>query len=367
MTVETKIRKTNDKRRDEYDNAACDRVPVALECRDPQVSSVAQATGEQVARRRAQVVGMSERLVDLAEKALRQRLAAAPHDAGAWRRLADTQRMLGRFSEARESYRRSLALAPDAAADWAHSVLTPAALPNPPAGGRAVPFVQIGDFLSPAERQQLWIAALAGDYGPAKLVGERLDSSRRSAAAAKGSALNTVRRWFLPKLRTALPAALARLGADGRGLRVEKVGECGFELSVTAHHADDYYTCHTDNEDRLHGRRLSYVYYFHRQPRRFTGGDLLLYDTDYDAGIWSMRAYSRLAAADNTLVLFPSDSYHEITKVAPASGETLPFGQGRFTVNGWIHETQRPSLGLTRPQPDSTSAPSFENNGAAPP
>ena len=52
------------------------------------------------------------------------------------------------------------------------------------------------------------------------------------------------------------------------------------------------------------------------------------------------RTPSRLAPIDNTLVLFPSDSYHEITKVAPASGETLPFGDGRFTVNGWIHETK---------------------------
>ena len=31
-----------------------------------------------------------------------------------------------------------------------------------------------------------------------------------------------------------------------------------------------------------HSRRISYVYYLHREPRRFTGGDLLLYDTDYD-------------------------------------------------------------------------------------
>ena len=79
-----------------------------------------------------------------------------------------------------------------------------------------------------------------------------------------------------------------------------------------------------------------------------------------------MRTYSRLAPIDNTLVLFPSDSYHEITKVAPASGETLPFGDGRFTVNGWIHETKlaprrRRSSGseATSPRP-STSAPEGE-------
>lgn len=137
---------------------------------------------------------------------------------------------------------------------------------------------------------------------------------------------------------------------------------------MTAHHAGGYYMRHTDNGDstpRQAGRRISYVYYFHREPRRFVGGDLLLYDTDYDLQECSTRTYSRLAPTDNTLVLFPSDSYHEITKVAPASGETLPFGDGRFTVNGWIHETRPPqrrrsSRSEAASRRPSTSAPEGE-------
>ena len=300
------------------------------------------------------MVGISERLVAQAEKALQRRVAEHPRDAGLWRRLADTQRMLGRFADARESYRRSLALAPDAAADWARSVLAPAALPAPPTGERAVPFAQIADFLSPAEQQRLWAATLAGNYRPAKVGRGTLDSSRREAATAKAPTPRTVRRWFVHKLRAALPAALARLAADSRGLRPENARDYGVELNVTAHHAGGYYTCHTDNGDSTPlqaGRRISYVYYFHREPRRFTGGDLLLYDTDYEAQDWAMRAYSRLLPTDNTLVLFPSDSYHEITKVEPANSEALPFGDGRFTVNGWIHETKL----ARRPAADSGS------------
>ena len=251
--------------------------------------------------------------------------------------------MLGRFADARESYRRSLALAQDAAADWAYSVLASAALPAPPTGERAVPFAQLADFLSLSEQQQLWATTLAGNYRPAKVGRDTLDSSRREAATAKPPTRRAIRRWFVPKLRAALPAALARLAADSRGLRPEDAQGYGVELNVTAHHAGGYYICHTDNGDSTPvqaGRRISYVYYFHREPRRFTGGDLLLYDTDYEAQDWAMRAYSRLLPTDNMLVLFPSDSYHEITKVAPADGETLPFGDGRFTVNGWIHATK---------------------------
>ena len=293
------------------------------------------------ARRRATVVGISERLVAQAEDALRRQLARNPDSAALWRRLADTQRMLGRFAEAEDGYRRSLAVAPDPAATWVLSVLAPGELPAPPAGERAVPFVRLANFLTHQQQRSLWATALAGSYEPAKMGGKRLDSSRRSAAVAKGPTVRAVKPWFVAKLRVALPEVLRRLGADSRGLSAEKVDDYGFECNVTAHQTGDYYTCHTDTgaeETWPGGRRISYVYYFHRQPRRFAGGDLLLYDTDYDAGKTSMRTYTRLPAAHNALVLFPSNTYHEITRVVPAAGDTLAFADGRFTVNGWIHE-----------------------------
>ena len=67
---------------------------------------------------------------------------------------------------------------------------------------------------------------------------------------------------------------------------------------------------------------------------------MLLYDTDYDAQDCSHAHLQPPNPIDNTLVLFPGDYYHEITKVAAANGEALPFGDDRFTVNGWIHETK---------------------------
>lgn len=303
-------------------------------------------TRQQDARRRATVVGISERLVAQAEKTLRRQLADNPDSASRWRRLADTQRMLGQLDAARDSYRHALALAPDPDVKWALSVLGPGELPAPPAGERAAPFTRLADFLTRQEQQSLWSTTLAAGYLPARIGGDNVDSSRRSAAVARPLNSRSVKRWFVPKLRTALAAALVRLGPDCRGLRGEDVGDYGFECDVTAHHAGDYYTCHADTmdpRDASHeeawrsARRISYVYYFHRQPRRFSGGDLLLYDTDYDAGKTSMRAYTRLPVADNTVVLFPSNSYHEITKVLPTDGETLAFADGRFTVNGWIH------------------------------
>ena len=52
------------------------------------------------------------------------------------------------------------------------------------------------------------------------------------------------------------------------------------------------------------GRRLSYVYYFHRQPRPFRGGDLLLYDTDRQAGNFEMGVFTRIEPLHNSIVFF---------------------------------------------------------------
>jgi SM-20-related protein len=106
------------------------------------------------------------------------------------------------------------------------------------------------------------------------------------------------------------------------------------ELQMTVHRTGGYYKIHQDvSAKRTRDRRVSYVYYFHRLPKRFTGGDLLLYDTDvqecgYTTGI------TRIEAVDNSIVFFPTEYFHQVTSV---QCETEEFGDGRFTLNGWIY------------------------------
>ena len=82
----------------------------------------------------------------------------------------------------------------------------------------------------------------------------------------------------------------------------------------------------------VRARKLSYVYYFYRDPRPFAGGDLLLYDAT-DAGRKPRAAFSRIDPTRNSIVFFPSDCWHEIIPVACGDEPE----DGRFTVNGWIH------------------------------
>ena len=82
------------------------------------------------------------------------------------------------------------------------------------------------------------------------------------------------------------------------------------------------------------GRAISYVYYCHREPKPFTGGELLLYDTCPGTKRFARTRFSRIDPKRNTLVLFPSCYYHEIL---PVHCESDRFEDARFTVNGWVH------------------------------
>ena len=54
-------------------------------------------------------------------------------------------------------------------------------------------------------------------------------------------------------------------------------------------------------------RRIAYVYYLHRRPRTFTGGDLVLYPPGADP--------VRIRPAHNAFVAFPPDTEHEVGPV----------------------------------------------------
>ena len=322
-------------------------------------------------QRRARMVGHWRQLhVQLAQR-LQQRLAAEPANVDVLRRLAETQRMLGDLAAAHESYRRLVALDADPAIAWNLAVLAPGPLPTPPPGTRAVPFARIRNFLTADEQRWLLAATPTGREGfrPAQVgegkEGGAVKPALRNAFVVRQPTQRSVRRWFLPKLCAALPQALARLGADRRGLCADRAGCYRIELNVTVHQPGGYYQAHRDGGYQTQGdsgkqglghagRRISYVYYFHRKPRRFAGGDLLLHDTDYDARQTEQagskaQAFTRLAPIDNSLILFPSDSLHEITQIASATGEPLDFADGRFTVNGWIRGEEETPRGTDAP------------------
>lgn len=97
------------------------------------------------------------------------------------------------------------------------------------------------------------------------------------------------------------------------------------ECQITAHNDGHYYRVHTDNGSPEVVRRvLTYVYYFYREPRKFSGGYLRLYNAD---------SHQDIEPRNNSIVFFPSGLSHEVLPVSCPSGQFL---DSRFTVNGWV-------------------------------
>ena len=284
-----------------------------------------------VARRRAVTAALQGRggLFEQAEAALRHRLAARPDDAEALLRLGDLHRGEGRLEAALNACRRAAELCPGhPKASWLCAVLGGVALPESPPAQAVwpVPFVRVRNFLPPDEHWALLTLLLAGreHFGNPGAVGPgyTVDSVRR-ALAANDRIVDEVRLGFEPRLRRLVANALPRLGMVG-------LGEHRFKVQVSAYPAGGFFTPHSD-ERKVMGiqeeRPINCLYYLHRWPKPFSGGDLLLHDGEV------ANTHTRIEPLDNSIVLFPSRCVHEVTLM---EGDPDDFGAGRFSVNSYV-------------------------------
>ena len=283
-------------------------------------------------RNLTRILSRPDGLLERAEAALRQAVALAPDDAGAWHRLGDVQRGKGRLDEALRCYRRALSLAPgDAGAAWLEAVLSGKPLPDAPVHGQPVPFARQAGFLPPTRCSALLAFAQAQrERFEVGMVGagasSRVDPSARTALVERKATTREVLPWFEPPLRRAFTAAL-------RQLRLPEPNAYWVEMALAAYLPGDFFAKHTDTGTHFGTRRLSFAYYFHRRPRRFCGGDLLLHDAHGSA-------YTRIEPAHNSIVFFPSWAVHQISPVesarrgARSQGED--FGSARFALHGWL-------------------------------
>jgi hypothetical protein len=243
-------------------------------------------------------------------------------------------RQIGSLDRACRLYERLLAAEPGAHAEAVVSTLRGRGLPP---GYRAdtdtpVPFVRLLDFL-PGEvhSEVLRVTAEAlGRFTPSLVNNdghERLDTSRRVSAVLKEC------KQHADLVRPYVSAALEQRGIGsvlGVDVPIERQ-----EIQVTCSGRRAFFKPHTDSGvDRNHTRRLTFVYYFHFEPKQFTGGNLLLFDSRTGAGTYTEGAYTGLEPLDNSIVFFPSQAVHEVETVNSDSDDLRA---GRFTINGWVH------------------------------
>jgi len=114
------------------------------------------------------------------------------------------------------------------------------------------------------------------------------------------------------------------------------------EAQLTAGNDGDFYGAHmdTDGKDGLDERVMACVYYFFREPKEFSGGNLRLYDTvEYGGQRRRAESFQEIEPVSNRLVVFTSTTFHELRPIHCPSKD---FENSRFAVTSWLHRRGTP-------------------------
>jgi Rps23 Pro-64 3,4-dihydroxylase Tpa1-like proline 4-hydroxylase len=207
-------------------------------------------------------------------------------------------------------------------------------LPDASPAGDALPIVrhpvvQLDGFLPEAEVTALLEAVFAAQerFIPSDVSDGKADYRQSLVMLAPES----VAAMMSAKIRAVMPNVMSQL-------RMPPFPVGRIETQVTASNDGAFFRVHTDaGHNETIKRQLTYVYYFNRRPKGFTGGELRIYD--------DRIRNNKLARADsfqvveprhNSIVFFQAAIMHEVVPVAVPSKD---FRDSRFTVNGWIDRT----------------------------
>jgi hypothetical protein len=188
------------------------------------------------------------------------------------------------------------------------------------------PVVQIDGFLNASE--VAWLMELA--FGAeSRFVAARLSDARDDyRQALMLGAPHEVWQLFTGKIRAVMLDVMARL-------RMGRFTVGNIDCQITASGDGGYFKAHTDaGHNETIKRQLTYVYYFNREPKGFTGGELRVYDDTIRNGkLAATESFQLIEPRHNSIVFFQAPVMHEVMPVSVPSKE---FRDSRFTVNGWV-------------------------------
>jgi SM-20-related protein len=170
---------------------------------------------------------------------------------------------------------------------------------------------------------------------------ERFEPSLVGASEGRvdASIRQSRRLWDLGEFHTILEAAtLSRAKDWGRQLGLSAFEPSGVEIEMVAHGHGGFYGRHIDlltgDTGRLQGmdRIITMVYYLHRKPKPFSGGQLRLYPK---FGLNRPDAHEShdIEPEQDKAVVFSSWVAHEVMPIICASDK---FEDSRFSINCWV-------------------------------
>ncbi|MEA5510813.1 2OG-Fe(II) oxygenase [Crocosphaera sp. UHCC 0190] len=189
-------------------------------------------------------------------------------------------------------------------------------------------YYQIDNFLSPKENQKLLEIAL--QYSD-NFIGST--TSTQASDYRKSAVLYAT---FFPEFYQIIrQKLLGMIGGILKQLNHPSFSISEVEMQLTAHNDGCYYKIHNDSgSPETCTREFTYVYYFYREPKSFSGGELRIYETDLqETSLERHENFQIVEPRNNSIVFFDSRSKHE---VMPVSCSSRIFANSRFTINGWL-------------------------------
>ena len=193
--------------------------------------------------------------------------------------------------------------------------------------------VVLDEFLAPQELEQLTRFTLEheADFQTSEVLSPQAEGGMVNYDHRRSRVLMDLghhQDLMLERIQTVLPEVLKKLD-------MEEFSIAALEAQITASNDGDFFHFHSDNaSDRVASRYLTFVYFFHREPQPFEGGQLRIHDAHLEGNEYvSEGSYQSIVPRQNQIVFFPCQLMHEITEVKCPSQR---FADSRFTVNGWL-------------------------------
>jgi Rps23 Pro-64 3,4-dihydroxylase Tpa1-like proline 4-hydroxylase len=187
-------------------------------------------------------------------------------------------------------------------------------------------YAQIDNFLTPAEKNKLikYVLAKESEFVPTS-TSTNADDYRRSMVLHSFPEFSEL---MVNRIKAILPDVLGKLN-----LPSFPIGD--IESQLTMHNHNNFYKLHNDSGSPDTATRFfTYVYYFNREPRAFSGGELQIYDSKIENNFYvAAETFRTVEPRNNSIVFFLSRYMHE---VLPVSCPSKAFADSRFTINGWV-------------------------------
>ncbi len=266
-------------------------------------------------------------ILDKAVIALENKLKQNSDDLKTLKLLGGIYRQQGELLKSSSIYNKIHQLQPEnQAAKYLRSLMSGTVSKSYPPGKdcHPCPFVYLQNFLPKKQHSMLWQLIKDNQHGFKRgtVGGRRYDKAVRHQLVLTHKDIIEI---IEPEIISNLPSILSQMKLKEVSTKQTRISNLHLALTHHGHYGNP----HKDDGSDKH--IITCVYHFYEEPKKFSGGDLLLFDTNVKENIYQGGEFTKINIKNNALIVYPSDYYHQITKVHCPGAD---FIQGRFAVAG---------------------------------